>query len=153
MSSTEIQSKIQAAAARFTDEIVAIFGDALSAVASDLAVKAPTKAKPAAKKAAPVKRSPAKPTKPAQKAASAKKAPAKPARPGTRVRRSADQLVADGEKIVKLLGANKTGLRIEQINKSLGAATGQLARPILKLLADGKIKKTGQKRATMYFSA
>lgn len=43
------------------------------------------------------------------------------------------------------------GLRIEQINRALGTPSGQLARPILQLLEQCRIKKTGDRRATKYF--
>lgn len=43
------------------------------------------------------------------------------------------------------------GLRIEQINKELGTTTKDLALPIRKLVAEGKITTKGQKRSTQYF--
>jgi 3-oxoacyl-ACP reductase-like protein len=151
MNSTDIQSKIQAAATRFVDDIIAVYGEVFANIAADFSGKAPAKAKSSAKSKAPAKKvrapKPApKAAKPAPKAAAPKKA-----KSGKRIRRSGAQLVADAQKVVKLLAANKKGLRIEQINKQLGTATKQLARPILKLLAEGKIKKTGEKRATVYF--
>jgi hypothetical protein len=145
MNSTDIQSKIQAAATMFVDEIVAVFGEAFASVASDLTGNVSAKAKSPAKKAPAPKLAP-KAAKPAPKAAAPNKA-----EPGKRIRRSNEQLLADAQRVVKLLATNKKGLRIEQINEQLGTATKQLARPITKLLADGRIKKTGEKRATLYF--
>ena len=43
------------------------------------------------------------------------------------------------------------GLRIEQINKELGTTTKDLALPIRKLIAEGRITAKGQKRSTTYF--
>ena len=43
------------------------------------------------------------------------------------------------------------GLRIEQINKELGTTTKDLALPIRKLIAEGRITAKGQKRSTSYF--
>jgi hypothetical protein len=43
------------------------------------------------------------------------------------------------------------GLRIEQINKELRTTTKDLALPIRKLIAEGKITAKGQKRSTTYF--
>jgi hypothetical protein len=43
------------------------------------------------------------------------------------------------------------GMRIEQINKELGTATKDLALPIRKLIAEGRITAKGQKRSTTYF--
>jgi hypothetical protein len=42
------------------------------------------------------------------------------------------------------------GSRIEQIGKTVGVPTKELALPIRKLLADKAIGKKGQKRATTY---
>jgi hypothetical protein len=158
MNRTDIQSSIQSAAIRFVDETVAVFGEVFARVASDLAGKAPTRATAPAKKKAPTKKAalaqtktPS--TKPAPNAAMPdfNAASSKKPVPGKRIRRSGEQLLADAQRVAKLLAANRRGLRIEQINKQLGTATKQLARPILKLLSDRKIKKTGEKRATLYF--
>ena len=43
------------------------------------------------------------------------------------------------------------GLRIEQINKELGTTTKDMALPIRKLIAEGRIAAKGQKRSTQYF--
>lgn len=45
------------------------------------------------------------------------------------------------------------GMRIEQINKSLGTTTKDLALPIRKLIADGDLKTKGEKRSTTYFAS
>lgn len=45
------------------------------------------------------------------------------------------------------------GMRIEQINKSLGTTTKDLALPIRKLIADGELKTKGEKRSTTYFAS
>jgi hypothetical protein len=151
------QSKIQSVVSQFTDEILAIFGDSFASVVADITAATKTFKPAAAPKKVAVKAAAKPAPKPVQKAAAPKKLaaakPAKPARPGKRVRRSEGQLKADGDKVIKLLGANKKGLRIEQINKMLGTATKALARPIAKLLSDGKIRKQGEKRATTYFPA
>jgi len=147
MNSTDIRSKIQVVATKFVDGIIAVYGEAFANAAADLTGKTPRTAKRVAKKKAAAKKAPAvtRAPKAAKKAAAPKKAA-----PGKRIRRSGAQLASDAQKIVKLLAANKKGLRIEQINKQLGTATKALARPILKLLEDGKIKKTGEKRGTIY---
>jgi hypothetical protein len=134
----DIQSKIQEAATRFTEEIIAIFGEAFLGVVSDLSSAAPSKRKGRAARGRP---------------AAAKRAVAESAKSGKRERRSGADLAKTGERVVKLLGAHKKGLRIEQINKQLGTTTKLLMRPMLKLLEEGTIKKTGEKRATTYFPA
>lgn len=45
------------------------------------------------------------------------------------------------------------GKRLEEIGKSLGAATKDLTLPVAKLLAARRLRKTGQKRGTRYFVA
>lgn len=45
----------------------------------------------------------------------------------------------------------KPGLRIEQIAKTLGTSTKELALPAKKLIAAKKIKTRGERRATKYF--
>ena len=42
------------------------------------------------------------------------------------------------------------GVRIAQINKELGTTTKDLALPIRKLIAEGRITAKGQKRSTTY---
>lgn len=47
--------------------------------------------------------------------------------------------------------ARNPGQRIEQIGKAMGVATKDLSLPVKKLIANGKLKTRGQKRATAYF--
>lgn len=47
--------------------------------------------------------------------------------------------------------ATTPGQRIEQIAKSLGVSSKELALPAKKLLSSRKIKTTGTRRATKYF--
>ncbi|MGZ3419870.1 MAG: hypothetical protein ACXVEF_14200 [Polyangiales bacterium] len=54
-------------------------------------------------------------------------------------------------KVGELLKGKSDGLRAEQIRESLGVAKNQLVKVITKGLADGSLKKTGEKRATKYF--
>jgi hypothetical protein len=45
------------------------------------------------------------------------------------------------------------GQRMEHIARELGLATPELTLPVKKLLADGKLRVEGQKRATQYYPA
>jgi hypothetical protein len=136
MTTQDIQSKIQLAATRFTDEIMATFGEALASVVSEFSIKVPAvRAPKAVKRGRPV-------------AAKRAAAPTK----GKRERRSENQLVEVGGRVLKLLQGNKKGLRIEQINRALGTTTRQLARPIQKLLSSKRLRKSGQRRATTYLA-
>jgi hypothetical protein len=69
---------------------------------------------------------------------------------GKGAKRSSDELDRLSDAFVDYVKENP-GLRIEQINKSLGTTTKDLALPIRKLLADGVVKSKGQKRSTTYF--
>lgn len=69
---------------------------------------------------------------------------------GPRGKRTAEDLDALCDKFASFVTANP-GLRIEQINKQLGTKTKNLALPIRKLLASGRVKTKGQKRSTTYF--
>jgi hypothetical protein len=55
-------------------------------------------------------------------------------------------------KVTELLHGKADGLRAEQIREALGVAKNQLVKVITKGLADGSLKKTGEKRATKYFT-
>lgn len=84
-------------------------------------------------------------------AAGTSRAPsATPDMPSTRGKRTAEDLGALCDKFASFVAANP-GLRIEQINKQLGTKTKNLALPIRKLLASGRVKSKGQKRSTTYF--
>lgn len=151
MKPEELRDKIRIAAIKFTDEVIAAFGQAFASVASDFS--SPPRAKPVAapkKAAAPVRAKAAAPV--AKKKVAPPKAKAKPM-PDKRIRRSADDLSQAGDEVIKLLSANKNGLRVEEINKALGTSTKELMRPIQKLLNEGKIKKQGERRATTYYVA
>jgi hypothetical protein len=75
------------------------------------------------------------------------------ARKGGRLaRRSADDLSAVVDRIVALLEAHPDGLRAEEIRNELGLLPKELPRPIAGALADKRITKHGQRRATRYFA-
>jgi hypothetical protein len=67
-------------------------------------------------------------------------------------RRSAGALGRVVDRIVELLSKNPKGLRAEQIRAELGLSAKELPRPIAKALEAKRIRKTGQKRATTYFT-
>ena len=54
------------------------------------------------------------------------------------------------ERTAAYIKAN-AGKRIEEIGKALNTPTKELALPIIRLLGNKTIKKSGQKRATKYF--
>ena len=67
-------------------------------------------------------------------------------------RRSAGDIAALVDRIVAILSASPNGLRAEQIRAELGLEAKELPRPLGEALDSGRISKSGQKRATTYFS-
>jgi len=70
---------------------------------------------------------------------------------GRGAKRSSDELEMLSDKFLEYVKSNP-GLRIEQINKSLGTTTKDLALPIRKLISEGALKTKGEKRSTQYFA-
>jgi hypothetical protein len=67
-------------------------------------------------------------------------------------RRSAADIEAVVNDIVGLLQKNPKGLRAEQIREALRLDAKELPKPLSEALADKRITKKGQKRATTYFA-
>lgn len=114
---------------------------------------APAAAKPAAaaaKPAAAVAKPAAVAAKPAAVAAKPAAAPAKGKGRGKGHRRSAVEISAMADKVAKHVAANP-GLRAEQIKAALGIKSNEWALPIGNLVADGRVKPRGERRATKYF--
>lgn len=69
---------------------------------------------------------------------------------GTRKKRTSEDL--DSLAVTfRAFVAKHPGLRIEQINRQIGTSTKDLALPIRKLIAEGMLKTSGEKRSTLYF--
>jgi hypothetical protein len=71
---------------------------------------------------------------------------------GRVARRSADALAEVGERIVAALAREPRGIRSEDLRAAVGLTRAEMFRPIGMLLAAGRIRKTGQKRRTVYFA-
>lgn len=99
---------------------------------------------------APAKRGPGRPKKAAGTASSGD---TKKKKSGTaRLRRRGAEDIASALTAIKgLLGKRPAGLRSEQIGKELGLDKRELPRPLAKGLAEGSLRKKGQKRSTTYF--
>lgn len=78
---------------------------------------------------------------------------AKRGRGGRLGRRSTEDIGRMVENIVGLLQKNPSGMRAEQIRDALGVQAKELPRPLADGLADGRLTKSGQKRATTYFAS
>lgn len=67
-------------------------------------------------------------------------------------RRSTDDIGRMLDSIVNLLQKHPEGLRAEQIRETFACQAKELPRPLADGLAQGRISKSGQKRATTYFA-
>jgi hypothetical protein len=67
-------------------------------------------------------------------------------------KRTGDEIAQMADAFLAHVTANP-GQRMEYIAKELGVATPELMLPVRKLLADGKLRVEGQKRATQYYPA
>ena len=68
---------------------------------------------------------------------------------GGRVKRTAEQLDRISTRILSYVESHP-GEGVEEISKGLSVTSKELTLPMRKLLADGKVSTTGQKRATKY---
>jgi len=72
---------------------------------------------------------------------------------GKRARRTAEDLGRTVDKLVRALEKAPEGLRAEALRVELGLAAKEMPRPLALALAEKRIKKRGEKRATTYFAA
>jgi hypothetical protein len=76
--------------------------------------------------------------------------------PGTRgraARRSAEDVGRSADHILSVLLKAPDGLRAENLRAELGFARAEMARPLALLLRAGRVKKSGQRRRTVYSAA
>jgi hypothetical protein len=78
-------------------------------------------------------------------------APSRRARGGKRLRRSAKDIAAAAGQIAAHVAKHPKGIRGEQVRKDLGIAKNHWMKPLGMALGSKKIRKTGEKRATLYF--
>ena len=131
MPTTKIEAEVRACVDRFVGELttlvqqstIASIQDAIGGSLSAPA-RAPRTARPATRKAGPKKR----------------------------IRRSSESVEALGGKVASYVSANP-GSSISEICSSLGATTKDVRLPLQKLMAEGAVKTTGQKRGTRYHPA
>jgi hypothetical protein len=135
-----IRSAVEAAAADFVEAIMAIFNDVSL---DDLAAERSGGARP--RKTSGITPSMAK----ALKATSI----GRPKKKGARLaRRSPEQIAEIVGRVVGLLKKNKDGLRSEQIRAELAMAAKEMPRVLQEGLDSKKMRKRGEKRATVYFA-
>jgi hypothetical protein len=85
-------------------------------------------------------------------AAAAPARPAKGARSGRLKRRSAEDIGKILDEVVSLVKSKKDGMRAEEIRTDLGLQSKELPRVLKEGLTSKRLRKSGQKRATVYFS-
>ena len=68
-------------------------------------------------------------------------------------RRSAAEIDDLAKEIVDLCKKHPGGIKAEEMRAVLKVENRELQRPIFLLLKRGNVKKTGQKRSTLYFAA
>ncbi len=145
--SNSLRDSIAQLATNFVTEVLAaVRGASLEDLASETGRVGRPAARPVGR---PPGRRPAAPAAAAAAPAAAKPGRKKGGKKG-RIRRSASDIAGVIEKIVGLLRSSP-GLRAEEIRSKLGLANNEIPRPIQLALAEGKLKKTGEKRATRYF--
>jgi hypothetical protein len=101
--------------------------------------------------AGPALRGPGRPRKVTVRPGRRPRAMAKRAVRGKRIRRSPEDLAKLQATILAAV-RGKQGQRLEEIGRALKTETGVLKRPMALLLAAKKVKTTGAKRGTKYFS-
>jgi hypothetical protein len=75
-----------------------------------------------------------------------------PRKTGRLVRRSDATIGKVVTQIVTLVKANKGGLRAEDIRTRLGLRAKEMPKPLKVALASKQLRKTGEKRATVYLA-
>jgi hypothetical protein len=100
----------------------------------------------------PTRRGPGRPRKSVSSVGAASApAPSRRARGGKRLRRSAKDITAAAGQIAAHVAKHPRGIRGEQVRKDLGIAKNHWMKPLGMALGAKKIRKTGEKRATLYF--
>jgi hypothetical protein len=72
-------------------------------------------------------------------------------RGGKRLRRSANDIAAAAAQIAAHVAKYRKGIRGEQVRKDLGIAKTHWMKPLGVALGSKNVRKTGEKRATLYF--
>jgi len=150
--STSLKTQLDTLAASFAQSILLALREAtLDELAGAKAVSAPARAAAASSAVAPKKGS-SSAAPPRKKVGPAKKGKAPSGKGGARVRRSAEQLGGTVDRIVDALRSNPSGLRSEHLQVTLGLKKAALVGPLRAALADKRISKQGERRATTYFA-
>lgn len=88
----------------------------------------------------------------AGRATTASRVPAK-RRPATPSGRLSSRQMAGAIEAVRNFIASNPGARMEQMTAALGQPAARLRGPVNKLIEQGQVRKTGEKRTTQYYPA
>jgi hypothetical protein len=88
---------------------------------------------------------------PGRRRGSGRRGPGRPRRAGRRIRRSSEELAKIGARVLAQV-RSKAGQRLEEIGRALKTDTAILKKPIADLLKAKKLRTTGAKRGTKYFT-
>lgn len=140
--SNSLQSALSQISEEFAQKVFEVIRTAFIAELGKVSLSASPAPAPRARAAAP------KALAPAAKSEAVKK----PAAKGERLaRRSSESIAQALDAIVGLL-KKKPGIGSEEVQKTLGLARNEIARPIALGISTGALRKTGEKRATKYFA-
>jgi hypothetical protein len=73
-----------------------------------------------------------------------------PRRGLSRAGRTPEELGRAVDRITELLARHPDGLRSEKLRSELGFSRAELLRPLAQAIASGRVKKTGERRRTVY---
>lgn len=140
--SNSLQSALSEISEEFAQKVFEVIRTAFIAELGKVTLSPGPAPAPRARAAAPKALSPAAKSEPVKK----------PAAKGERLARRSSESIAEAlDGIAKLL-RKKPGIGSEEIQKTLGLARNEIARPIALGISTGVLSKSGEKRATKYFA-
>jgi hypothetical protein len=142
--STSLQAMLSQVSEEFAQRVFEVIRTAFVAELSNVNLSGGAAPAPRARAAAPKAEA-------AVKAPKAKLAPKAASKPVRLERRSSENIAKALDGIAALL-AKQPGIGSEEIQKTLGLARNEIARPISIGISTGVLRKTGAKRATKYFA-
>ena len=143
--STSLQAMLSQVSEEFAQRVFEVIRTAFIDELSNVNLSGGAAPAPRARAAAAAPKSEA-----AVKAPKGKLAPKAAPKPVRLERRSSESIARALEGIAALL-SEQPGIGSEQIQKTLGLARNEIARPIAIGISSGVLRKTGAKRATKYF--
>lgn len=133
-----LQSRIQALSAAFADSIIAALREtSISELTSAAGVGGGGRGKHVHSSSEDIEETPTKPR-------AAKKT-------GRLARRSEEDILKVVEEILVVVKKHPEGIRAEELREELGLDKKEMPKPMLVALANGSLRKEGEKRATVYY--